>query len=470
MRNLIRTIGLVCLLQCSQGMDISAQTTINGGRVIKGAWDASNAASSKPAKTGTALPQTCGIGEQFFKTDASQGQNLYFCTASNTWVQMTGGGGAGSGSGGGSSAPSVLLYKGDLSGFANQNVRIPVGPDGATLTADSTQGSGLGYRNATDSNTFANRPACTPALTGEVYYPTDGIIAYRCNGTAWTGFGPISPIAPFRVNGANQYGVAATGSSLLTVAAASTGNLTVSSCQSFPATVTMVVVGSEIIAGTCSATTFTPITGGRGYNQTTAAAHSAGAAVTEQLFVWANTLSGVSTQGTSTVTASSGYIAISSTSTGNGGTILTKPIPYGPGASYTVTGGFLMNGLATGDQGCGIGFRQSSNNKQVIVIYHSITYSQAGFSLGEYLISDTSYVSGYFADLAASVVTGNGLYFRLQDTTLQRNVYVSTDGINFVLVHSIGDGDFLYPDQVFIECSGGSIPQGGSFFSWTEGH
>jgi hypothetical protein len=468
MRNFFKWIGFVCVLQYSMGIGAWAQTTINGGRVITGAWDASNASSSKPAKTGALLPQTCSIGEQFFKTDASQGQNLYFCTASNTWVQMTGGSGSGSG-GGGSSAPNVLIYKGDLSGFANQNVRIPVGPDGATLTADSTQGSGLGYRNSSESNIFSNRPVCTPALTGETYYPTDGVIAYRCNGSSWSGFGPISPVTPLRTNGANAFGIAAPGSSLLSVAASSSGNLALVSCQSFPSTVTMVVVDSEVIAGTCSGTNFTPITGGRGYNQTTAVVHNAGAAVTEQLFVWTNTVSGVTTQGTSTVSASSGYIAMTANAGSNGSPSLAKPIPYGPNASYTVTGGFILNGLATGDQGCGIGFRQSSNNKQVLVLFHSITYSQAGFVVGAYQFSDGAYIGGYFGDLAAFMLTGNGIYFRLQDTGVQRNIYVSSDGVNFVLVHAIGDGDFLVPDQVFIQCNGGNIPQGGNFFSWSEG-
>lgn len=62
-----------------------AQTTINGGRVISGTWDASNAVSSKPAKTGSTLPVACGVGEQFFLTTAPAGNNLYLCAAANTW-------------------------------------------------------------------------------------------------------------------------------------------------------------------------------------------------------------------------------------------------------------------------------------------------------------------------------------------------------------------------------------------------
>jgi hypothetical protein len=128
----------------------------------------------------------------------------------------------------------------------------------------------------------------------------------------------------------------------------------------------------------------------------------------------------------------------------------------------------MMNGLAAADQGCGIGFRQSSNNNQVFVIYHSITYSPTGFIVGAYQIADTTFAGTYFNDLAAAAVTGNGIYFRLQDNNNQRTISVSTDGINFGLVHSVGSGDFLNPDQVFIQCNSGTLPQLGSFFSWTE--
>lgn len=47
--------------------------------------DFSNAASTKPSKTGTTLPVTCATGETFFKTDAEPGKNLYGCLSANTW-------------------------------------------------------------------------------------------------------------------------------------------------------------------------------------------------------------------------------------------------------------------------------------------------------------------------------------------------------------------------------------------------
>jgi len=71
---------------------LPAQTVINGGRTVKGAWDATGAASTKPVKTGATLPGTCSSGEVFLNTNAAAGQNLYVCQPSNTWIQQGGSG------------------------------------------------------------------------------------------------------------------------------------------------------------------------------------------------------------------------------------------------------------------------------------------------------------------------------------------------------------------------------------------
>ncbi len=77
------TLATLFLAQLAFG-----QTVINGNRIITGSWDASDAGSTKPAKSGTSLPGTCSISEVFFKTDATAGKNLYACTANNTWTQV----------------------------------------------------------------------------------------------------------------------------------------------------------------------------------------------------------------------------------------------------------------------------------------------------------------------------------------------------------------------------------------------
>jgi hypothetical protein len=58
--------------------------------------DFSAASTTKPAKVSTAIPAVCSTGEIFFDTNAPAGQNLYGCTATNTWSQL-GGSGAGAG-------------------------------------------------------------------------------------------------------------------------------------------------------------------------------------------------------------------------------------------------------------------------------------------------------------------------------------------------------------------------------------
>lgn len=55
--------------------------------------DFSGSSTTRPVKTGTVLPQTCSVGEMYFKSDAAAGQNLYGCTGSNVWSQLSGGAG-----------------------------------------------------------------------------------------------------------------------------------------------------------------------------------------------------------------------------------------------------------------------------------------------------------------------------------------------------------------------------------------
>jgi len=57
--------------------------------------DFANFTSTRPLRTGTAVPSTCQVGEMFFKSDATAGQNLFACTAANTWTLESGGGGNG---------------------------------------------------------------------------------------------------------------------------------------------------------------------------------------------------------------------------------------------------------------------------------------------------------------------------------------------------------------------------------------
>lgn len=46
-------------------------------------------------QVGTSLPATCVVGQVFFKSDATAGQNIYECAATNTWTQQLNSGGTG---------------------------------------------------------------------------------------------------------------------------------------------------------------------------------------------------------------------------------------------------------------------------------------------------------------------------------------------------------------------------------------
>ena len=82
-------LALVCVLAFSMGPPARAQTTINGSRTILGNWDASGAAPTKACTAGTSPPGTCAVGECFFDTDATAGQNVSLCTATDTWTGIT---------------------------------------------------------------------------------------------------------------------------------------------------------------------------------------------------------------------------------------------------------------------------------------------------------------------------------------------------------------------------------------------
>jgi len=78
----ITASGLITLFS------LAAQTSVDLRTQSKNV-DFSGATSTKPAKTGTSLPSTCSTGEVFFRTSVPAGSNLYGCTATNTWTQLS---------------------------------------------------------------------------------------------------------------------------------------------------------------------------------------------------------------------------------------------------------------------------------------------------------------------------------------------------------------------------------------------
>lgn len=146
--------------------------TVNGdlhvlGTLTAGVIDFRGAAATAPVKSGTALPAGCGVGQAFFKTDAQAGQNLYLCTANDTWTAIGGGGGS-SGQDWRPSSRYVVFrsemaavynqgspaYLGDIqliraAGSTNLNVPSPsipfLNPGIASITTTSTAGNRIAW-------------------------------------------------------------------------------------------------------------------------------------------------------------------------------------------------------------------------------------------------------------------------------------------------------------------------------------
>jgi hypothetical protein len=74
-------VGASCLARGQTAIDLRTQTK---------SVDFSGAAYTKPFKSGSTLPASCGTGEAFLNTGVPAGKNFYTCTAPNTWTIQSG--------------------------------------------------------------------------------------------------------------------------------------------------------------------------------------------------------------------------------------------------------------------------------------------------------------------------------------------------------------------------------------------
>ena len=149
----MRILLNIWLVLLAAAIAVTGQTQVDLRTQAKNV-DFSAASSTKPARTGTALPGSCMVGELFFKLDAAAGQNLYACTSLNTWTAIVGTGGGG---GGGGSTPMTASALLDFQVLRTSGTVLTVG-------ANCTGGTPCQVR-------FGNRvqsilPGATAALSG----------------------------------------------------------------------------------------------------------------------------------------------------------------------------------------------------------------------------------------------------------------------------------------------------------------
>jgi hypothetical protein len=139
--------------------------------------------STRPVQVGTTLPETCQVGQLFFKSDATAGANLYGCAANNVWSVESGGtGGGGSGAG-----ASMATQLGDLQATKTSGTVLTIG---ANCSAANPCNVHFG------STVFAITAGATATLSGNstgilfVYVSVNGMLtvghnmSVTCNGCA----------------------------------------------------------------------------------------------------------------------------------------------------------------------------------------------------------------------------------------------------------------------------------------------
>lgn len=102
-------------------------------------------AHTTPQGVGASLPGTCAVGETYFNSAASAGQNLFLCSGTNSWSQLVAGGSAAT------SFAALLDWKMSVSGAV-----LTIGPNCSTLQP-------CNYR--LNSNTIASNTPITGTVT-----------------------------------------------------------------------------------------------------------------------------------------------------------------------------------------------------------------------------------------------------------------------------------------------------------------
>src|SRR5882724_7715367 len=115
-----RLARLAVALAVASGI-AGAQTQVDLGRQGK-AVDFASFPSTRPTRTGTALPPTCTVGQMFYKTNTLAGNNLFGCTSTNIWTVL------------GSALPAIGTQLGDFQTTLSGTTTLSVGAACAFLT------------------------------------------------------------------------------------------------------------------------------------------------------------------------------------------------------------------------------------------------------------------------------------------------------------------------------------------------
>jgi hypothetical protein len=228
--------------------------------------DFSGAPSTKPAQVGTAIPTLCSTGQVFFDLSAPAGQNLYGCTATNTWSLLGGSGGGGAGLAsqlGDFSASNTSASTQTLGGCSTVTpCQIRTGTTLLTVTAPLvlsiggtvTSGTVYWYLSSSQILTAGHNTAATlgcaggcSVVTGITAFPPDSIPLWQTTFTAnvWD---PINLVTMDK-RAVYSRNVIAAGSGIMSASDPSTG---IQTLTTDPTQVPRYFTGSGAPTGSCT--------------------------------------------------------------------------------------------------------------------------------------------------------------------------------------------------------------------------
>ena len=150
--------------------------------VTTGTQDFSGATHTLPAVKGltASKPATCTIGELYFATDATAGQNVYNCTATNTWTQQTT-----------LQLPVAVIATNVVGPYPNSNWA-----SGASTQWTYSSGWTLSTNNGAFTTSATpltyTSAAFTPTSIGDFFYVVARVVGGSTN-SVWTGGFTLTP-------------------------------------------------------------------------------------------------------------------------------------------------------------------------------------------------------------------------------------------------------------------------------------
>jgi hypothetical protein len=176
-------------------------------------------------------------------------------------------------------------------------------------------------------------------------------------------------------------------------------------------------------------------------------------------FSWIN-------QGSATVSTTNGGIHISAPSNGSAQALRLR-VKTLPAAPYTLTVAFLPLLHYNQFSQVAFGLRDSVSEDTAMFVIKNDGPSLV-FAYEKWDSNTSGAVSSYIANTTAAMAPYPLMWIRFQDDNVNRLLSWSTDGQNFVQLHSVGRTDFITPNQALIGMNPFSQATAVTLLSWKE--